>query len=232
MKRAGLIIPSSNVVIEDMLHSGPVSFSGNFGIHIARLPVTKVDLGPDSKKQFDADVIDHAIDQLREAQVDQIVFAGTAGAWLGIERERRLCADTSQKTGIAVTSTTLLTLGKLKAAQFASLGLVTPFTPKVHDTIVQNFKSEGISVAFGSNFNLESSREMADISIHEIAGRIDLCFQNGCDGVLCFCTNFRGFEALHLAVTPKAHLNTLDSVCLTLDAIGVVDQNHSNNIAP
>lgn len=227
MKRAGLIIPSSNVVVEDILHSGTVSFSGDFGIHIARLPVTKVDLGSDSKKQFDADVVDHAIDQLREAEVDQIVFAGTAGAWLGIERERRWCADVSQKTGIAVTSTTLLTLEKLKSAGFTQLGLVTPFTPKVHDTIVQNFQREGVSVEFGSNFNLDSSREMANISLDQIAGRIDLSFQNGCGGVLCFCTNFRGFEAMQLAVTPKARLNTLDSVRLTLDAIGMVDSNHS-----
>lgn len=226
MKRAGLIIPSSNVVIEDMLHSGVVSYARDVGIHIARLPVTKVDLGPDSKKQFDADLVDQAIDQLREAQVDQIVFAGTAGAWLGLERERLWCADASQRTGIAVTSTTLLTLEKLKSTKFASLGLVTPFTPKVHGAIVQNFESEGVSVGFGCNFNLDSSREMADLALEDIADRIALCFQNGCDGVLCFCTNFRGFEASLLVAFPKAHQKTLDSVRLTLDAVGVVCSSH------
>ncbi|MEH6727990.1 MAG: hypothetical protein V7703_17700 [Hyphomicrobiales bacterium] len=226
MKRAGLIIPSSNVVIEDMLHSRAVSHADGIGIHISRLPVIKVDLGADSKKQFDADVVDQAIDQLLEAQVDQIVFAGTAGAWLGIERERRWCSDAAQRTGIAVTSTTLLTLEKLKTSRFKSLGLITPFTPKVHSAIVQNFETEGVSIGSGRNFDLDNSREMADLALDQIADSIDQCFENGCDGVLCFCTNFRGFEALQLAVSHQAQLHTLDSVRLTLDAVGVVSSEH------
>ncbi len=226
MKRAGLIIPSSNVVIEDMLHSRAVSYADGIGIHISRLPVTKVDLGADSKKQFDSDVVDQAIDQLLEAQIDQIVFAGTAGAWLGIERERRWCSEAAQRTGIAVTSTTLLTLEKLKTTRFNALGLITPFTPKVHGAIVQNFELEGVSIGGGHNFDLDSSRQMADLALDQISDNIDDCFESGCDGVLCFCTNFRGFEALQQTVSPTAQLNTLDSVRLTLDAVGLVGPDH------
>jgi maleate cis-trans isomerase len=222
VKRAGLIIPSSNVVIEDMLHSRAVSCADEIGIHIARLPVTRVDLGADSKKQFDADVVEQAIDQLLEAQVDQIVFAGTAGAWLGIERERRWCSDVARRAGIAVTSTTLLTLEKLKTTRFNSLGLVTPFTAKVHRAIVQNFKSEGLSIGEGCNFELDSSRQMADLELEQIANSIAGCFESGCDAVLCFCTNFRGFEAVRLEVKPDARFHVLDSVQLTLESVGVV----------
>ncbi|WP_306257177.1 hypothetical protein [Pararhizobium sp. IMCC21322] len=222
MKRVGLIIPSSNLVIEDMLHGRAGSFRKDIGIHIARLPVTTVDLGNRSKKQFDAEMVDQAIDQLLEAQVSQIIFAGTAGAWLGIERERLWCAEAEQRTGVAVTSTTLLTLAELKTLNFGSLGLVTPFTPKVHDAIVQNFESEGFSVGYGSCFGLDSSRQMAELPLDQIADRIDMSFQKGCDGVLCFCTNFRGFEAAQLVRFPQIAGKILDSVQLTLDAAGRV----------
>lgn len=222
MKRVGLIIPSSNVVIEDRLYGSTGPFRKDIGIHIARLPVTTVDLGDRSKKQFDADVVDPAIDQLLEAQVSQIIFAGTAGAWLGIERERRWCAEAEQRSGLAVTSTTLLTLAELKIANFGSLGLVTPFTSKVHNAIVQNFEAEGFSVGYGSYFGLDSSREMAELALDQIADRIDMSFQKGCDGVLCFCTNFRGFEAAQLAKFPHTAGKILDSVQLTLDAAGQV----------
>lgn len=224
MKRVGLIIPSSNVVIEDTLHDRAGSFRHDIGIHITRLPVTTVDLGERSKKQFDADVVGQAIDQLLEAQVSQIIFAGTAGAWLGIERERHWCAEAAQRTGVTVTSTTLLTLAELKTANLSSLGLVTPFTPKVHDAIVQNFQSEGFSVSYGSHFGLDSSRQMAELALDQIADRIDMSFQKGCDGVLCFCTNFRGFEAAQLAKFPQAAGKILDSVRLTLDAAGRVQR--------
>lgn len=222
MKRVGLIIPSSNVVIEDMLHGRAGSFRNDIGFHIARLPVTTVDLGDRSKKQFDADVVDQAIDQLLEAKVGQIIFAGTAGAWLGIERERHWCAEAEQRTGLSVTSTTLLTLAELKTANLSALGLVTPFTPKVHSAIVQNFESEGFSVNYGSCFGLDSSRQMAEIALDQIADRIEMNFQNGCDGVLCFCTNFRGFEAAQMAKFPHATGKILDSVQLTLEAAGRV----------
>lgn len=221
MLRVGLIIPSSNVVIEDMLHSKSEPFPSDIGIHIARLPVTTVDLGPDSKKQFEADAVNQAIDQLLEAEVSLIIFAGTAGAWLGVERERSWCADAAQRSGVVVTSTTLLALQELKTAGFGSLGLVTPFTSKVHNRIVENFQSEGFSVGFGSSFGLDSSRQMANLTPDEIASRIDMCFENGSDGVLCFCTNFRGFEASRLARSPHAPAKTLDSVQLTLEAAGV-----------
>ena len=220
MKRVGLIIPSSNVVIEDVLHGRAGPFRNDIGFHIARLPVTTVDLGDRSKKQFAADVVDQAIDQLLEAQVGQIIFAGTAGAWLGIERERNWCAEAEQRTGLSVTSTTLLTLAELKTAKWSAFGLVTPFTAKVHNAIVQNFESEGFSVNYGSHFGLDSSREMAEVALDQIADRIEMSFQNGCDGVLCFCTNFRGFEAAQLAKFPHATGKILDSVQLTLKAAG------------
>lgn len=222
MKRVGLIIPSSNVVIEDVLRGRAGSFRNDIGFHIARLPVTTVDLGDRSKKQFAADVVDQAIDQLLEAHVSQIIFAGTAGAWLGIERERRWCAEAEQRTGLSVTSTTLLTLAELKSAKWSALGLVTPFTPKVHNAIVQNFESEGFSVNYGSHFGLDSSRQMAEVALDQIADRIKMSFRNGCDGVLCFCTNFRGFEAAQLIKSPHATGKIRDSVQLTLKAAGRV----------
>lgn len=222
MKRVGLIIPSSNVVIEDVLHGIAGPFRNDIGFHIARLPVTTVDLGDRSKRQFDADVVDQAIDQLLEAQVSQIIFAGTAGAWLGIERERRWCAEAEQRTGLSVTSTTLLTLAELKTTNLSSLGLVTPFTPKVHNAIVENFESEGFSVGYGSHFGLDSSRQMAELALDQIADRIDMSFQKDCDGVLCFCTNFRGFEAAQLTKFQHATGKILDSVQLTLEAAGRV----------
>jgi hypothetical protein len=39
---------------------------------------------------------------------------------------------------------------------------------------------------------------------------------------LCFCTNFRGFEAVRLEVKPDARFHVLDSVQLTLESVGVV----------
>ena len=88
MQRVGIIIPSSNVVVEDTLLRHAAQLTLNVRYHIARISVVSVNLDDASVDQFQETAMNDALGQLCEAHVDSIVFAGTAGAWLGIDRER------------------------------------------------------------------------------------------------------------------------------------------------
>jgi maleate isomerase len=218
MHRVGLIIPSSNVVVEDTLRRENAQIDEKTAFHIARFSVVEVNLGLESTDQFQDRSIDRAIDQLREADVNRIVFAGTAGAWLGIDRERAWCADAKNRAQVDVTSTTLLTLDALRASASTPIGLVTPFTPEVHDQIVKNFNAEGVKIDCGCFLGLELSREMAQVQPDIIAELMRSCLAQGCRTVLCFCTNFRGGDACGEVSTDGHSAILLDSLDLTLHA--------------
>ena len=220
MHRVGLIIPSSNVVVEDTLRRQAGDMNPAVAIHIARFSVVAVDLGGDSVDQFQDAAIDRAIDQLMEAEVDRIIFAGTAGAWLGIDRERAWCRRATDRADLPVTSTTLLALEALCKANAARIGLITPFRTDVHEAIVQNFAGEGFATKVSHCLELDRSRDMADVSPERIADLVRSCLDEGCDTVLCFCTNFRGLDACQQISTVNPSATLLDSVGLTLHAAG------------
>lgn len=210
--RVGLIVPSSNVVVEETIQSAP---QPGVVCHVARLSVVAVDLDVGSRAQFDDDPRDRAVRSLREAEVNRMVFAGTAGAWLGIAEERDWCARMADRHGIEVTSTTLICLDRLRDLA-CPVALVTPFLPDVHAAIRVNFASEGVDTLEGQAFGLTSSREMADVAPDRIADRIDTCIAHGAEAVLCFCTNFRGQAAFPLVAGRSPRPLLLDSVTLSL----------------
>lgn len=219
MRRVGIIIPSSNVVIEDRLQTSTVDL-GDIRFHVARLPVVAVDLGRESTGQFVDAALGQAVQQLCEAAVERIAFAGTAGAWLGIDHDRAWVARTETATGLPVTTTTLQVLDALGRVQPTRLGLVTPFTADVHDRIAESFATEGFPVTASRSFGLTLSRDMADVTPERIADLSGDCVDQGCDVVLTFCTNFRGSEARLLQLGEGTDATLLDSVDLTFQTIG------------
>ncbi|MCP4386341.1 MAG: hypothetical protein GY798_33860 [Hyphomicrobiales bacterium] len=219
MRRVGIIIPSSNVVIEDRLQGMPAAVRGDMRFHIARLPVVAVDLGRDSTDQFADAALDQAVQQVCEAEVEQIVFAGTAGAWLGIDHDRAWVTRTEMATGLSATTTTLQVIDALRRVRPARLGLVTPFTADVHDRIEETFAGAGVPVADRHALGLTLSRDMADVSPERIADRFSDCIDDGCDVVLTFCTNFRGSEARLLWLGDGMQATLLDSVDLTFQGL-------------
>jgi maleate isomerase len=219
MQRVGIIIPSSNVVVEDTLLRHAAQLTLNVRYHIARISVVSVNLDDASVDQFQETAMNDALGQLCEAHVDSIVFAGTAGAWLGIDRERAWCDNARVRTGIKVTSTTLLALNALHATGATRIGLVSPFRSDIHQKIIENFESERISITNSRFLGLELSRDMANISTHSIAELIRDCLDEGCETVLCFCSNLRGMDACVEVSASHQSAILLDSVALTLQAI-------------
>jgi len=223
MQRIGLILPSSNHVVEETLRAWASGLTPSAQAHIARFSVEKVDLSDGSTGQFRNDPVDRAMDQLLEAGAGTIAFAGTAGAWLGIDRERAWRERAEQRTGVKVTSTTLLTVDALRAARSDNWCLVTPFTSELHGRILDNLRGEGFAFGEGHWFGLDDSLSMAAVAPAEIAGKLRAGFAAGSGGVLTFCTNFRGAEAIDMIDVRPSGAVFLDSVLLTLTATGLLE---------
>src|SRR5690349_7296864 len=104
--RLGMIIPSSNTVVE------PVTtwlLDGHEGVtvHVSRVPVTQIDGSAAAARQFGSTVMAGAARLLADAKVDAVAWNGTAGSWLVLEHDREICRAVENVVGVPVTTGTL-----------------------------------------------------------------------------------------------------------------------------
>lgn len=217
-EHVGLILPSSNVVLEEVIQSGHIPDGGAI-YHMARLSVADVTLSAASRAQFEETALETALDQVMETEPSRVIFAGTAGAWLGLDRERDWCDRAERRYGIPVSTTSLLCLAYLRGRRIERLALFTPFVAEVHAAVVRTFESEGFTIEGGGCLELTSSRRMATVSPSSIAALICDARPTPFQASLSFCTNFRGLEAQAQLPDRFVPVSVMDSVEITLAAV-------------
>ena len=125
-KRIGMIVPSSNTVVEPICSRIFFGMEDVVTVHYSRLEVVNVSLDDNSTRQFAVDTMLRAADQLAQAKVDAIIWNGTAGSWLGIERDREMCQKIEEKTKIPMSTASLGLVGSYQDFDIKRLHLVTP----------------------------------------------------------------------------------------------------------
>ncbi|MFZ3567049.1 maleate cis-trans isomerase family protein [Streptomyces sp. BH097] len=214
--RVGMLTPSSNTCLE------PVTYGllqgaepGLATAHFARVPVTRIALDTGSDAQFAPEPMLAAARQLADAKVDVLVWNGTSGSWLGIERDRALAAALTAETGIPATTSTLALLDACAAYGVTRLGLALPYTRDVADAIVSTYAKEGLECVLAEPFGEHDNEAFARIPPADVARQIEAAATDGAQAVAVVCTNVYGaFEAERLEHALK--IPVFDSVSATL----------------
>lgn len=216
-RRIGLVIPSSNVVMEDLLQDedGREPFRAA-RFHVARLPVEPVDLGEGSAAQFETRALIRTASPLSDARVDAMIWAGTAGLWLGLDRDRQIAAALAQATGVPVSTTAIETVRACRRIEARRIALLTPFLGEVQQAIIGVLAAEGIEVAAEHHFGLGSSRLMAEIPEADIVEAARRIAGRGLDALCCICTNMRVPPSLLYGFLP---IPVIDSARESLNAM-------------
>lgn len=216
-RRIGLLIPSSNVVMEDLLQSarpGEPFRAARF--HVARLRVEPVDLACESAAQFELQAMLRAAAPLADAKVDAIMWAGTAGLWLGLDHDRRLADALADATGVPVATTGLAVLDACRRLGARRVALLTPFLADVQRAIVGVLASEGVETVAEHHFGIDSSRLMADIPERDVIDAATRLASSGADALCCVCTNMRVPPSLMQGALP---VPVIDSARESLQAM-------------
>jgi maleate isomerase len=216
-RRIGLVLPSSNVVMEDLLQAPGLRerFRGT-RFHVSRLPVEPVNLQAGSAAQFDFRALMQAAHPLADAKVDAIMWAGTAGLWLGLEHDRQLVGRLAAATGVPVSTTGLAVLAACHRLEATRIALLTPFVGEVQQAIVGVLAREGVEVCAEHHFGIGSSRSMADITEVEVAQAASRLALAGVAALCCVCTNMRVPATL---VEGALGIPVIDSARESLDAM-------------
>ncbi|MDT2075319.1 MAG: aspartate/glutamate racemase family protein [Planktomarina sp.] len=214
-KRLGIVIPSSNVVIEPL--AAQQFYKSDTTVHFSRLGVVDIKLDAGSLAQFEMGEQLSAAQKLRDARVDAVVWGGTSSSWLGFERDEEYCKLIEQETGISVTTCVLEMNRKVASLGARRIAMVTPYTDDVHNRILDNYEGLGFPRPTGQNLGGIVSNDFASISPNTLEDMILNVAKGVPDVIMIMCTNLRGAGVAE-DLSKRLGLPVIDSAAATLQA--------------
>ncbi len=212
--RLGLLIPSSNVVLEP-LAAQLQARRPEISVHVSRLGVLDVKLNAASRAQFEMETKIAAAKLLCDANVDHIIWGGTSASWLGITHDEVFASRIEQETGIPATTCVLEINRHLAVLGAKRLGMVTPYTDDVSAQIDQNYAEMGFEVIASRHNGGDMSNDFAAIQPTVIERMIRDVAAAKPEAVIVMCTNVAA-AALATELTADLGIPVLDSAAITL----------------
>lgn len=212
--RVGMLTPSSNTCLEPVTYR-LLAGTEEVTAHFSRLPVTRIGLDTEASAQFQHQPMLAAASLLADAKVDVLAWNGTAGSWLGPDRDRELAGVVAKATGIPTTTSTLALLAAFRAYGVTRLGLATPYVDEVGTRIAERYAAEGVQVVAQANLGITDNEAFARIPRDRIRDLVAAAGSADVHAVAVVCTNV---PAAPLAAGLERDLGVpvLDSVAATL----------------
>jgi maleate isomerase len=192
--RVGLLVPSSNTVMETDFHRRLPS--DRFTVHTGRMFLEE------TTPEAESEMLDHhvmpAARDVATARPDVLVFGCTsAGALRGNDADRELCDRMAAQTGTEVISTILSVRGALAGRGARRIGVITPYVDALNEKIRESIEADGIEVAAIEGLGITENFAIAEVEPEEIVAFARRTFEGlSIDLVFASCTNFRAVEAL------------------------------------
>src|SRR5436189_976660 len=152
---------------------------------------------------------------LADARVDAILWAGTSGAWVGLDADRARVAAIRSDVGVSSTTATLALLDALRELGVRRYGLVVPYLESMVDAIERTLGAEGYACVARSFESMTVNWDFAGIPAAMISRRAREVARAGPDAIVIHCTNMRGAEVAEQLET-ELQIPVLDSVVVGL----------------
>jgi maleate isomerase len=190
--RLGVIVPSSNTVVEpDFTRHLP----DDVGLHTARMRL--VETTPDDERAMLGDPVRRAAADLGTLAPQVVAFACTsAGALLGGEGEQRLERELAEIVGAPLVSTNHAVAAALRRRGAATVVVLTPYIDALNEAIAATLRARGVEVRRIAGMGLTDNYAIAEV---EPAAIVDFARERlagvACDAVFASCTNLRAWDA-------------------------------------
>lgn len=215
MLKIGMLTPSSNTILEPVTYQ-ILSDIPNVSAHFSRFVVREIALSDEANNQFrDAPMLEAAA-LLADADVDLIVWNGTAASWLGLDKDRRLCRLIKEKTGISATTSSLAIMEATEALNVSKIGLVTPYTADVSNKIREQYERLGYECPVERMSGIAVNKEFASVPQTRIKEMLEEAARTeDVNALAVICTNFHAAR-LVAEIEQKYGIPVIDSVSATL----------------
>lgn len=211
----GMLTPSSNTSLEPVTARILTGAREPAAMHASRVPVTRIALDGAATTQFQVEPMVTAARLLADADVDVIVWNGTAGSWLGVDHDRTLVAAIEKATGIRATTSTFALLDACRAFGVTRLGLAVPYTTDVTERIAARYAEHGVDCVSTASLGLSKNTDFAAASEARIRRLIEDAAAGDVHAVAVVCTNV--YAAPYVAdLEARLGVPVFDSVTATL----------------
>ncbi|AUC51724.1 Asp/Glu/hydantoin racemase [Sagittula sp. P11] len=212
--RIGMLTPSSNTVLEPYTSAMFAPFGDAATAHFGRFRVVEISMSEASQSQFTLEPILEAAERLAEAKPHLIAWNGTSASWLGLEKDRALCAAITERTGVPATSTILAYDTLFRAMNVRRLGVVTPYIEDIETRMIANYAAQGIEVTATRRLDDKGNYSFATYPAARVGAMVEEVAASEPDAIAIVCTNFRGApEAAR--IEEATGIPVLDSVAVT-----------------
>jgi maleate isomerase len=190
--RVGLIVPSSNTVMEpDLYRRLPAGAT----LHTARMLLEETT--PEAESAMLDEHLPISVRDVGTARPDVVVFGCTsAGALRGNAYEAELIARISRETGAETVSVASAVRAAITARGARRVGIVTPYIEALNDKIRESLEADGLEVVGIYGLGITENFTIADVEPTRIAAFAAERFgSGGIDLLFASCTNFRAYDA-------------------------------------
>lgn len=192
--RVGLLVPSSNTVMENDLHAGLPK--DRYSVHTARMYL--VETTREAEIRMIEDYAPKGAADVGTAELDLFVFGCTSGGSLfGLDYDRKICRDLGKAAKCESLGTISAVNQTLDARGFKKLAIITPYIEDLTQAVAKAAETDTRKVAAAHGMNISVNVELATPTPSEIvAFAVDKLRDVEFDGLFVSCTNFRSLEAI------------------------------------
>jgi maleate isomerase len=190
--RVGLIVPSSNTVMEvDLYRRLPDSST----LHTARIRLEETT--PEAESVMLDEHLPGAISDLATARPDVTVFGCTSGGALrGNEYEQRLVDRIGEETQGEAISVAASVRRAIVGRGARRVGVITPYVDALNHKIRASLEDDGLEVVDIRGLGITENFAIAAVEPADIANFAIECFaERPIDLLFGSCTNFRALDA-------------------------------------
>lgn len=222
--RIGLIVPSSNTVMEPDFHQ----HIGRAGV-VSTTRIFLEDVTRDAEIRMLEDELPKAAELIRTTAPDVVVFGCTSAGALGTLAHDDGIGDIIKKrVGVRVVTVLGAVLMKLRTIGPRNLALFTPYTEDLTNCVASSLAEAGYppvkAVGMGIRANLEIGRVPPSEILYFVESQIDGCVP---DCLFLSCTNWRAIAA----IKPLQEKLGMPVVTSNQAAIDEVRQAAGNNLS-
>lgn len=208
-----MLTPSQNTTLEP-ISSELVRNFPEVSMHFTRVAVSGVGLDQRSAKQFTFRNFLSAARLLGDARVQAIAWNGTSGSWMGVDLDRKLCAQLEDAVGVPVTTSTLAILEAFRQFGVERFSLAVPYSKDMADRIVEVYGAEGFHCVHSAFRGWNTGPEQSAMDESVVRDLLDSAIHPKSQGIAVVCTNVRAAPLVE-EVERRHNTTIFDSVLLT-----------------
>ena len=192
--RIGLIVPSSNTVMEPDFHR---RFSGTAVVSTTRMFLEQVT--PEAEIRMLADDLPRAAELIRTTAPDTVIFGCTsAGSLEGLahdEQIRRTIENASGARTVTVLDAVMTELRRLNPRRVA---VFTPYMEDLTNRVARCVAEGGYQISQSAGMGIQQNLDIGRVTPEEIVSFVQSRLSADVDCLFLSCTNWRAVEAIEL----------------------------------